>query len=94
MMPFIEDCGCIAVPFKVRSKTEGVGGLSEFYKTTIKRFIEDDNGLSHGMLLPESYNISAAPSRILCPQHRPRSPKTKRQLPEKETLATEMYVDR
>jgi hypothetical protein len=61
---------CVTTPIKVRNKVEGIGGsISEVYKTTIKWSFEDNDGLSHDILLPGSYYVPTAPSRLLSPQH-------------------------
>jgi hypothetical protein len=64
--PFIEDCVTVAIAIKVRSKVQGgEGDLNEVYTATIKWSFEDD----YGILLPGSYYVPTAPSRLLSPQH-------------------------
>ena len=54
----------------VNRKIKGIGGLADGLKMgTIKWKIEDDDGKVHDILLPGSYYVPSAPSRLLSPQH-------------------------
>ena len=68
--PFIEDF--IGVPIPVHDKMRSVFGKNEkvqIMKGTVHWKIEDDDGKQHEILLPNTYYIPAATSRLLSPQH-------------------------
>jgi hypothetical protein len=58
------------VPIRIRRKVNGMGGeLSEVYSATIGWNFEDNNGVPHPFVLPNSLFVPGATSRLLSPQH-------------------------
>ena len=54
----------------VRKRIKGIGGtVSGIMMGTVKWRIEDDNGMTHEIIIPESFYVPNAPSRLLSPQH-------------------------
>ena len=54
----------------VNRKVKGVGGfLDDIYMGTFVLRIEDDDGRTHEVLLPQSYYVPQATTRLLSPQH-------------------------
>ena len=54
----------------INTKLKGLGGsLSDIKRGTIKWTIQDDNGLKHDLLLPNSLFVRESPSKLLSPQH-------------------------
>ena len=45
------------------------GSAKATYRGTVKWKIEDDNNIIHTFVIPNTYYITAAPTRILLPQH-------------------------
>ena len=67
--PHIEDFVDCPVPVKCR-KIKGISGtLSDVRKGTLKWQIEDDDGVKHDVIIPGSYYVPEASSRLLSPQH-------------------------
>ena len=57
-------------PQKVTTGVIGIGGPSAFtYKGTVKWTIEDNNGMKHSMIIPDTYYHKDCPYRLLSPQH-------------------------
>jgi hypothetical protein len=51
---------------KVNKKLKGLGGtLSEIYSGTIKWSIEDDDGVSHDIVIPNGLYVKESPSELL-----------------------------
>ena len=55
---------------RINKKLKGLGGtLTEVYSGTIKWSIEDDDGVSHDIVIPNGLYIKDSPSKLLSPQH-------------------------
>ena len=66
--PYLTDF--IVPPQPINSKVKGIGGHAQATnKGTIQWKVQDDQGQTHRFKLPNSYFLTTAPSRILCPQH-------------------------
>ena len=54
----------------IRKRVKGIGGtVKGIMKATMKVTIEDDNGVPHHIIVPDSYYVPDCPSRLLSPQH-------------------------
>jgi hypothetical protein len=61
---------CLTVQKRIRCKVNGMGGdLSEVYSATIGWNFEDDKGVPHPFVIPNSLFVPGATSRLLSPQH-------------------------
>ena len=57
-------------PTAITRKVKGIAGSAKAtYHGTVKWKIEDDNNINHTFVIPNTYYIAAAPTRILSPQH-------------------------
>ena len=57
-------------PMPIQSKVKGIGGHAQaMYKGTVQWKVQDHKGHLHRFTLPNTYYMSTAPARILCPQH-------------------------
>ena len=57
-------------PTAITCKVKGIAGSAKAtYHGTVKWKIEDDNNIIHTFVIPNTYYIAAAPTRILSPQH-------------------------
>ena len=57
-------------PTAITQKVKGTAGSAKArYCGTVKWKIEDDNNIIHTFVIPNTYYIAAAPTRILSPQH-------------------------
>ena len=57
-------------PTAITHKVKGIAGSAKAtYCGTVKWKIEDDNNSIHTFVIPNTYYIAAAPTRILSPQH-------------------------
>ena len=57
-------------PTPITRKVKGIAGSGKAtYRGTVKWKIEDDNNIIHMFIIPNTYYIAAAPTRILSPQH-------------------------
>ena len=66
--PYLTDF--IQSPQAINSKVKGIGGHAQaMYKGMLQWKIQDDQGLTHQFMLPNSCFIMSAPLCILCPQH-------------------------
>ena len=60
----------ISKPQKVEVKVRGIAGtVSATYKGTVRWKIEDDAGVTHTWLIPDTYYHTTSPYRLLSPQH-------------------------
>ncbi|CAB9505787.1 unknown protein [Seminavis robusta] len=60
----------IGKPTKVQVKVQGIGGtVTATYKGTVRWSIEDDDGMVHHFLIPDTYYNPSTPYRLLSPQH-------------------------
>jgi hypothetical protein len=51
-------------------KVQGIGGkVGEIMGGTIRWYIEDDDGVTHAIEIPNGIYLPTAPSRLLSPQH-------------------------
>ena len=72
----------IVPPQHINRKVKGIRGHAQaMYKGTIQWKVQDDQGQSHRFMLPNSYFVATAPSRILCPQYLAQSAKDTYPLP-------------
>ena len=55
----------------IRKRVKGIGGTvrTGIATATMKVTIEDDNGVPHDIMVPDSYYVPDCPSRLLSPQH-------------------------
>ena len=62
---------CITTPLPMQRKIKGVTGYfnTDIYKAMIQWIIEDDDGVSHLVVIPNSFLIPKAPSKFLSPLH-------------------------
>ena len=57
-------------PTPITRKVKGIAGsVKATYHRTVKWKIEDNNNIIHTFIIPNTYYITAAPTRILSPQH-------------------------
>ena len=57
-------------PTPIMRKVKGIARSAKAtYCGTIKWKIQDDNNIIHTFIIPNTYYIAAAPTRILSPQH-------------------------
>ena len=57
-------------PTATMQKVKGTAGSAKAtYRGTVKWKIEDNNNIIHTFVIPNTYYIAAAPTRILSPQH-------------------------
>ena len=55
---------------KVNKHLKGLGGtLADIYSATIKCSIEDDDGITHDIVIPNGLYVKESPSKLLSPQH-------------------------
>ncbi|CAB9508241.1 unknown protein [Seminavis robusta] len=60
----------IDVPVKVKVSVQGIGGsVTATYKGTVRWAIEDEEGMVHHFLIPDTYYNASTPFRLLSPQH-------------------------
>ncbi|CAB9521468.1 Retrotransposon protein [Seminavis robusta] len=57
-------------PVPVKVSVQGIGGsVTATYKGTVRWAIEDEQGVVHHFLIPDTYYNAATPFRLLSPQH-------------------------
>ena len=72
----------ITPPQPINSKIKGIGGHAQaMYEGTIQWKIQGNQGQSLRFTLRNSYFVTMAPSRILCPQHLAQTAKDNNPLP-------------
>ena len=60
----------IDTPVKVRVRIKGINGnVVSALRGTVKWSIEDDDGVSHTLIIPGTYYLPMLPLRLLSPQH-------------------------
>ena len=60
----------VTKPTTITQKVKGIAGSAKAtYRGTVRWKIEDDNNIIHTFVIPNAYHITAAPTRILSPQH-------------------------
>ena len=61
----------VSPPRKVSVKVRGIGGdVQATLVGTVKWRVEDDDGVTHTWLIPDTYYNATSPYRLLSPQHR------------------------
>jgi hypothetical protein len=68
MLPYKSDFITRLVP--IRKRIKGVGGTANgIMMSTMKLTIEDNEGVPHDIIIPDSFYVPDCPSRLLSPQH-------------------------
>jgi hypothetical protein len=68
MSPYKDDFITPLVP--ISKKVKGIGGtIKGIMQGTMRLTIEDDKGVPHNIIVPDSYYVPDCPSRLLSPQH-------------------------